>query len=134
VQAPAAPIGDLAQNYYPFLDITRGNCTVKATLGPTHWSDDLQVRHGVLELVGTFQFSKSLHQSPSSSSAHVQALGLDGEQSPSFCETFAGHLYQPNCATHIKLSQILFSQSYIAEGYHESYGHVTTAFSWVIAM
>ena len=59
VQAPAAPLGDLARNYYPFLDIARGNCTVKAALGPTHWSDYLQVRHGVLELVGTSQHSKT---------------------------------------------------------------------------
>lgn len=39
------------ENYYPFLAIQNGACSVKATLGPSHWSDYLQVQHSVLQLV-----------------------------------------------------------------------------------
>ena len=53
MQAPAAPPGNEAQNYYPFLDFAWGNCTVEVSLGPTHWSDNSQVHHGVLQLVCT---------------------------------------------------------------------------------
>ena len=41
------------QNYYPFLDIQRGACSVKATLGPSHWEDHSQVQHSVLQLVSS---------------------------------------------------------------------------------
>ncbi|CAL5222694.1 g5095 [Coccomyxa viridis] len=51
--APAVPPGDQAKNYYPFLDFAWADCTVNVTLGPTHWSDNSTVRHGVLELVCT---------------------------------------------------------------------------------
>ena len=53
LQAPEAPEGALAQRYYPFLDIQRGACSVKATLGPTHWSEYSQVHRGVLQLVSS---------------------------------------------------------------------------------
>ncbi len=53
MQAPAAPPGDQARNYYPFLDFAWANCIVKVALGPTHWSDYSSVHHGVLELVCT---------------------------------------------------------------------------------
>ena len=52
-QAPAAPPGDQALNYYPFLDFAWCNCTVSVTLGPTHWSHYETVQHGMLELVCT---------------------------------------------------------------------------------
>lgn len=74
------PPGDQAKNYYPFLDFAWADCTVNVTLGPTHWSDNSTVRHGVLELVCTSSHdiahtSKVTHGGSDSrlSALHLQA-------------------------------------------------------------
>lgn len=54
-------MGEQAQDYYPFLDITRGNCTAAAHMGPTHWSDYSKVHHSVLELVRRTQLAAESH-------------------------------------------------------------------------